>query len=147
MRVSDLTRQKPVSTTVDLGDGDTVTLTFDRNRVTPAWVQLAQKRDEDQDALSLPKALADVLLGWDVTDDDGAVFPPVADNIAVLSYPAQRDLLARIMEAAVPSDAEGKASPATSPAVSATSTVTETASLNGPATSPLPVPSASPSQT
>ncbi len=142
--LSSLTRAKPTQAVIDLGDGDTVTLTFDRNRVTPAWVALASKRDEEQDPLSLPKALADVIDQWDVTND--GPFPPTAENIAVLSYPAQRTLLEKIMVAAVPSSEEGKASGSPQPIPSSVSTPV-TQSQNGTVTSTLPVPSASQSLT
>ena len=147
MRVSELTRAKPVDATIDLGDGDVINLAFDRNKVTPAWVQLAQKRDEEQDTLSLPKALEDVILSWNVTNDDGSSFEPTADNIAVLSYPAQSDLLRRIMEQAVPSRVEGNASPVPSSTPSTTSMAPEPTPQNGLVTLPSPELSASPSPT
>lgn len=147
MRVSDLTRPKLVTTTIDLGDGDSVNVVFDRNRVTPAWAAEANRRDEDQDALSLPKALEDVISEWDVTNDDGTQFLPTAANIAVFSYPVQRELLTQILSAAVPSDAEGKASASPQSIPSSGSTETLAVSQNGTVTSTLPVPSASPSQT
>jgi hypothetical protein len=141
--LSSLTRAKPTTAVIE-HDGDTITLTFDRNRVTPAWVAEASRRDEEQDPLSLPKALASVISEWDVTND--GPFPPTAENIAVLSYGAQRSLLEKIMVAAVPSDAEGKASASQQPIPSSVSTPA-TSSPNGTVTSTLPVPSASPSQT
>ncbi len=147
MRVSELTRAKPVDATIDLGDGDVINLSFDRNKVTPAWVALAQKRDEEQDTLSLPKALEDVIVSWDVTNDDGSPFPPTAVNVAVLSYPAQSDLLRRIMEQAVPSRVEGNASPVPSSIPLSDSTVPQPISPNGPVTLPSPELSASPSPT
>jgi hypothetical protein len=109
---SHLTRPKPRNATVDLGDGDTINITFDANKKTQHWMREAQTRDEAQDSLSLPKALASVLIGWDVTEDDGSAFPPTPENIAVLSYPAQSEFLRRIIGVAVPSDAEGEASSA-----------------------------------
>jgi len=115
--------------------------------VTPAWVQLAQKRDEEQDTLSLPKALEDVILSWDVTNDDGSSFAPTAENVAVLSYPAQSDLLRRIMEQAVPSRVEGNASPVPSSTPSTTSMAPEPTPQNGLVTLPSPELSPSPSPT
>jgi hypothetical protein len=147
MRVSDLTRPKPTEATIDLGDGDTIVLTFDRNRVTPAWITLAARRDDEKDTLSLPKALADVIMSWDVTDDNGAPFPPTPDNLAVFSYPAQRDLLTRIMQQAVPGEAEGKALSVPTSTVPSASTQPPPTSPNGQVTSQLPEPSASPSPT
>lgn len=142
--LSSLTRAKPTQAMIDLGDGDTVTLMFDRNRVTPAWVALASKRDEEQDPLSLPKALAEVISEWDVTNE--GPFPPTPENIAVLSYPAQRSLLEKIMVASVPSSEEGNGSGGQQPIRSSVSTPITT-SQNGTVTSTLPGPSASLSQT
>ena len=147
MRVSDLTRTKPTTASVDLGDGDTIQLTFDRNKVTPAWVTVAQRRDEEQDTLSVPKALADVLLSWDVVNDDGTEFPPTPENIAVFSYPVQTRLLEMVLAAAVPTRAEGNASANTSATAAPDSTSSQVTHQNGLAPSPSLAPSASPSPT
>lgn len=146
--IGSLTRQKPVETIIDLGDGDAVAVVFDRNRITPFWVADAQRRENESDALTLPKALADVMISWDVTaDDQGGAFPPTPENIGVLSVSAQGALLEQIMRAAVPSDAEGKASSGT-PSIPNTSSLERPALLqNGQPTSPSPSASTSPSPT
>lgn len=141
-----LTRAKPTSCEIDLGEGDIVKVTFDRNKITPAWMQSAEKRDNERDVLSLPKALSEVILLWDVTSD-GEPFGHTPENIAQLSYPAQQGLLQRIIEAAVPASEEGNVSSNTSSTPSQSSS-SEPASLqNGQAPSPSPTPSASPSPT
>lgn len=145
--ISNLTRAKPTTATVDLGDGDTVTVEFDRNRITPAWVKAASEREAGEDPMSLPSALAEVILNWDVTNDDGTPFPPLMENLAVLSFPAQNGLLRAMLQAAVPGAAEGNASPHTSAAPSPASTPDVTSSQNGQATSTSPEPSASLSPT
>lgn len=147
MRVSELTRQKLKDISIDLGDGDSITLTFDLNGVTPAWVSETQRRDQEQDVLSLPKCLSEVIIKWDVTNEDGSEYPPLAENISVLSYGAQSRLLTQIMTASVPSDAEGNASSGTPSSASSSSTQSELTSQNGQLTSPSPAPSASPSPT
>ena len=147
MRVSDLTRQKLVNATLDLGDGDVVALTFDRNRITPAWIAEAAERDKEQDALSLSKALADVILSWDVYQETEGDFPPSAENIAVLSFATQSELLKQMIEQSAPSRAEGNASSVPSSTPPSTFTVPEPTSPNGQATSPSPALSASPSPT
>lgn len=125
--IRSLTRPKPVEVPIDIGDGDTVTVVFDRNRVAPAWVASASERDRDEDRLSLAKALAEVILDWDVTDD-GAPFPPTFANIAVFSFPAQQALIRSILEAAVPGAAEGNDSASTSSSA-ATASTSEPATL------------------
>lgn len=138
-----LTRQKPVDTTIDLGDGETIQLTFDANMVTPRWVAETERRVNDRDTLSLPKALAEAIIAWDVTDD-GQPFEPSADNISRLSFPAMGLFFERIMEAAVPGVAEGNASSlsASEPRL-ATSEETLPSSLNGSDTLTSPQGSAS----
>jgi hypothetical protein len=143
MRVSDLTRPKPRNADIDLGDGDTVHVVFDSNKVTPNWVAEAKTRDEAEDVLSLPKCIAEVMISWDVTADDGSAYPPTAENIAVLSHPALSKLLLKILSSAMPSDAEGKASSEPPSTLSATSTDPAPTFQNGQPTSPSPVPSAS----
>jgi hypothetical protein len=144
---SHLTRPKPRNAQVDLGDGDVLNITFDANKITPAWLREAKVRDDEQDSYSLPKALADVLLGWDVTEDDGSAFPPIAENIGQFSYPVQSELLTSILTAAVPASEEGNVSsaPSLNP-LSASMEIQPSSAPNG-ATSPSPTPSASPSPT
>ena len=139
MRVSEITRQKPVEAVIDLGDGDTITLQFDRNMVTPAWVEEGRK-----DAF-LSRALAEVILSWDVVNDDGSPYEPTAENLAVFSFDAQSRLLEHIVEAAVPSRAEGNASSAPTSTPPTGSTPLPATPQNGMVTSPSPVLSASPS--
>ena len=141
-----LTRQKPREALIDLGDGDSVRIVFDSNRVTPLWVDETQKRVNNQDSLSLPKALSDVILEWDVTDE-GAPFPPSAENIAKLSFPVMGLFFERIMDAAVPSSEEGNASSDISSSPSQSSTPPPVNLQNGPAPSTSPLSSASPSPT
>lgn len=147
MRVSDLTRERPTDVTIDLGDGDTVALTFDRNAVTPAWVATTEQRVKDSDTLSLPRSLADVILSWDVYQETEGDFPPTPENVAVFSFPAQSSLFQQIMDAAVPSRAEGNDSSApisTPPLASAEPAPTPP---NGVVPSPSAELSASPSPT
>ena len=72
-KLTRLTRRKPVTVEIDLGDGDTLVVEYDRNRVTPNWVGVAQDRVNAQDVLATSTALAEVILQWDVTDDGAAV--------------------------------------------------------------------------
>jgi hypothetical protein len=142
--IRNLTRQKPTAARIDMGDGDTVSLTFDANAITPAWMDEAQRRaTEDADALSLARSLAHVILSWDVTEE-GQPFPPTAKNISVLSFHALRALLDAVVTAAVPGSEEGNASNAISSSPDTSSTPTQASPQNGPQPSSLPLPSASP---
>ena len=132
---SHLTRPKPRQVLVDLGEGDTLSIVFDANRITPAWMREAQERDEATDPLSLPTALAEVILRWDVTEEDGAEFAPTAANLAEFSYPVQSLLLTEILKAAVPSSEEGNASSDTSATASTDSASSQASLQNGQAPS------------
>ena len=142
--INALTRRKPVTVEIDLGDGDTLVVEYDRNRVTPNWVGVAQDRVNAQDVLATSTALAEVILQWDVTDD-GAPFPPTAENIGRLSFSAQSALFAKIMEASVPSSEEGNDSSDTS--ASGRSEATFQTHPNGPSASVSPPSLTSPSPT
>ena len=144
--ISNLTRRKIVTTTVDI-DGESVQVTFDRNKITPAWVAATQERDREKDALSIPKAFAEVIVEWDITDEAGDPYPPTVENIAVFSSLILGEFMGQIIEASVPGAAEGKDLPATSPVPSPVSTPTGETSRNGHQTSTSPEPSASLSPT
>jgi len=142
--ISSLTRQKPRTAQIDLGEGDTINLTFDANAVTPHWMDEAQRRaTENADVLSLSRSLAHVVLSWDVTDE-GQPFPPTAENISVLSFSALRGFLDAVVTAAVPGAAEGEDSANISSTPSTDSMPLQANPQNGPSPSALPLPSASP---
>lgn len=144
--IGQITRQVIREAHVDLGEGDVVVVKFDRNKITPAWIQESEQR-EKSDSQSLPKGLAEVILDWDVTDNDGSPYPPTAENLARLSYPVQAEILGAMVKAAVPSRAEGNDSsePASTPSTDS-SGLAET-SPNGQETLPSPAPSVSQSPT
>jgi hypothetical protein len=141
--IGHLTREKRVAVPIDLGDGDTLNVVFDANKITPAWVQKTQ----DADVMAVARALADVLFEWDVTDEQGQPYPPTVENLAALSYPVETKIAMRLIEASSPSSEEGNdlsKQPGTPPTASGAPAVT---SQNGPATEPSPSVSASPSPT
>jgi hypothetical protein len=146
--LSQLSRVRPMNADVDLGEGDVVHIVFDSNKITPAWMQESQVRAGANDALAIPKSLAGVLISWDVTEDDERTpLLPTEANIALFSYPAQREILKRVMDAAMPSDAEGEGSSSPSKEPSTASTGEQPMHQNGAATSPSPEHSASLSKT
>jgi hypothetical protein len=125
-----LTRPKLERATIDLGDGDTVALEFDANKVTPRWMNHTMEGAANTDLLVLAKALNEVLTAWDITDN-GEPFPPSVDNIAVLSFPAVNLLFEEVCKAAAPSDAEGNASSPSASEPALASTQESQSSQNG----------------
>lgn len=123
-----LQRPKPTSLTVDLGEGETLNLVYDKNAITPATLELG-----------LARGLPVVIVEWDLTDD-GEPFPPVEENVAQLSYTIQHALMDAIVSDATPSDAEGNGSSASAPAQSSASEQTPPSSPNGSDSSTSPQP-------
>lgn len=147
MRVSDLTRPKPVAASIDLGDGDVVNVIFDRNKVTPRWIEESQQRVENSEAQATSQMLADVILEWDVTEDDDSPYAITPDNIMRLSLGVQALLFRHIFRSAMPADAEGKALSGPPSMLSSGSTAPAAGSPNGQEISPSPAVSASQSLT
>jgi hypothetical protein len=149
-----LQRPRPTTAVIEMGEGDQVRVTFDRNKITSEWDRENRRQAEDPTGGTLAKALADVILMWDVTEDDVPLSPTVA-NIERLSIPAQGDLFYRIMKASAPSDAEGEVSGALSsqsqlepqPGSTPQSPERVPTPQNGQEPSQSPAPSASPSPT
>ncbi len=102
--------QKIVGAAVELGPDYIVNVRFNASALTPAWVRDTQRRADDSDPLSMAKAVADILVEWDVTNDDGSPYPPTADNLAVFSFVELGAFVERMIEAATPASAEGNAS-------------------------------------
>ena len=143
---SSVHRPKPTTATIDLGDGETLTLVFDRDRITPDWLRASQEATED--AYVFATALAEVIDSWDLYEEDGVTLVPTsADEIATLSFDALAAILKAIGEAAAPSRAEGNASSKPSSIPPSDSTAPPSTPQNGPVTSPSPELSASPSPT
>lgn len=138
-------RARPQTAEIDLV-GDMLMLTFDAERVTPRWMNDTMQALEVQDMLAVPKALAHVIIEWDLTDD-GNPYLPSGENIAELSFPVVQELFEAVCRSAAPSDAEGNAgSPSASEPPSASASESPS-SLNGGATETSPRPSASLSST
>lgn len=111
--ISSVKRQKPTAAGIDLGDSESLNMVFDAERVTPRWMAETMAQLEQQDMLAVPKALAAVLLSWDLTDD-GQPYPPTVANLSDFSFPVIQSLYEAICTAAAPSSAEGNGSPASS---------------------------------
>ena len=138
--VSSVRRPRIVETAVDF-DGELVTVTFDANRLTPAWIAAVQ--NEQADPMAAPRALASLIVGWDITDDAGGVWPPSPENLATFAAPFIGTMLEAMVAAATPTEAEGKASAVPLPTPLSTSTVQTQTSRNGQATSTSPLVSGS----
>jgi len=107
----------------------------------------AVQRDEVNDPLSLAKALSDLILDWDVTEDDGSPFSPTPENLALLAYPVLNTLMERLILEYQPTRAEGEGSRNSSSTPSTVSDPSAENHQNGQEPSSLQLPSTSPSTT
>lgn len=142
--ISGITRPDPVEFTATLG-GESVTVVFDGAKLTSRWAQAVRNAEAAEDLDVIVGKLSEILISWDVTDEQGAEVPPSKDVLLDLPAKALGALTQRLQEAALPSDAEGNAS---SPSVSVQPSGSEETSEsfpNGSDTSSLPAPSTVPS--
>jgi hypothetical protein len=144
--VSHLKRPKLIQASVEV-EGETVSVTFDRNRVTLAWAAEVKKAREAWDPDALARTSADVIADWDITNDDGTPFPPTPENLASLPTTVMGRLSDAIAEAATPSESEGKDSSQPPETLSSTSSPLQRTHPNGEVISTSPSVSASPSPT
>lgn len=144
--IGSLKKPKLAVATVEL-DGETVEVSFDRNAVTFGWAADALHAFQSKDARAIATTLSQVIHSWDITEEDGTPYPPVAANVE--SLPAE--LLGLIMDsievASTPSRAEGNDSSGPTSTEPGISTEPAATSQNGTATSPSPKPSVVPSLT
>jgi hypothetical protein len=130
---------KILTTSVDF-DAERLEFSFDANKVTPRWFGEQQRLLEEQDVNAIAKAMAEILVDWNLTIAEA----PAEISVDVLALFPIPHLMA-MMEATVslPSRAEGEASSEPSPGPSTDSTVTPPPPPNGAAISGSPAPSES----
>lgn len=141
--ISSLTRPLIIRATTDIR-GEQVTVEFDRSKVTFGWIKRMREALVESDVVAMAGEFAAAIHGWDITNEDGTPFPPTVENFERLPEDVLGLIFASMRDAAVPGEAEGKASPATTAAASEDSRATGTVSPNGPPTLPSPTVSASP---
>lgn len=136
-----------VAARVKYGD-ETVSFQFDNSRVTSAWAARTHQLIAENDVLVAAKAMSEVMVSWDLLEDDEQTpYPLTVETLSGLPTKLMGKMMEALNEAAVPGEAEGKASSVPTSTQPLVSTEPPQTSLNGPATSPSPVPSASPSPT
>ena len=145
-KFSSLTKQHPVTVTFGFED-ESLTISFDRNRITQRWLNNVGKGMQDDDPSSIARLVLEVLIAWDVEDEHGNRLEPTVDLLEQLPLTAFMELTKAISEAAVPASEEGEgSSEGLSRPVSA-SLENSPPLQNGPQPSPSPQPSASQSPT
>jgi hypothetical protein len=133
----------PADATIELTEGVSVVLRFDRNKTNSYWYDAVQAGIKAADNFAIADALAVVAIDWDLYNEVEGDYPPTRENIAALSLGAQSELFGAIVDAATPGRAEGNASANTSDTAVLASTSLPASPQNGPEPSPSPELSAS----
>jgi hypothetical protein len=131
-------RSKIKQVVLDLGEGDSLNISFDSNRVTKDMLE------RNQAEIDFSAVLAELISGWDLMED-GQALPITTEVIERLSIPIQAQIFQEIMRAAVPRSEEGNDSSATSFSRNMDSMGQPASPPNGQDPSSSPAPSASPS--
>ena len=79
-----LRRAVIVNHTIDFGDNVTVKFVYDRNKITDSWMGQWEQLEAERNAPLMNAMLDDLILGWDVTNEDGTPFPKTEENIGFL---------------------------------------------------------------
>jgi hypothetical protein len=104
---------RPTPATLELEEGVSVTVMFDRNRTNSFWHDAVQSGIQAADNFAIAQALADVAISWDLYNTVEGDYPPTMENIASLSLGSQAELFGAIVDAATPARAEGNVSGST----------------------------------
>lgn len=146
---SQVHKPKLTQAVIDLGDDYTLTIVFDRNKITPAWIDAADTAAKvDQNIYAVSGALAEVIESWDLYEDDGVTVVPITgEEIGALSFEALSVIMQSMIEASAPSSAEGNALSEPRSTQPGDSTEQLPTPPNGQQTLQSPTPSASPSLT
>lgn len=145
-RLSSITRPKIVTADVDV-NGELLHVEYNANGVTLAWSAALTAAHVAQDVNEVARLLCAIIVGWDIANEDGSPLPVNADTVALIPSPVLERIMEAMRDAAVPSDAEGKASSAQPSTASSDFAEPPQTSPNGQATSLSPELSAYPSPT
>ncbi len=143
-------KPRVVNHSIDFWGGD-VKFVYDANKLRDSWINEWAAVEAQGDAGKLNEMLDDLIINWDVTNEDGTPFSKTAQTIGELfTIPDKTLILRELMTAMNPSSEEGNAS-STSSGVSApvaeSSAPEPTISPNGSTTTESQNVSASPSVT
>ena len=136
--------------TVDVGNGSSLNVTFDKLAVTTEWARRLDDAASSGDVMAAAEGLAQVITVWDLTEDDGTPVAPTASELALLSLGTLDSLGTQLVDAAKPGAAEKNVLSASSAGSTAAAGVSEQVLPifpDGVATSPSPESSASLSPT
>ena len=143
-------KPRVVNHAIDFWGGD-VKFIYDANNLRDSWINEWAALEAQGDSGKLNEMLDDLIINWDIQNEDGTVFPKTPEAIGELfTIPDKTLILRELMTALNPSSEEGNESSTstadTAPQAASSEEPSQT-SPNGSAVSPLPNVSASPSVT
>lgn len=116
--VSHFRRPRVVNHTIDF-DGVAVKFVYDANKLRDSWIEEWTALEQQSEGGKLNEMLDDLIITWDLVNDDGSSFPKTPATIGeVFTIPDKALILRELLAAVRPSSEEGNAS-ATSSAVMA----------------------------
>ena len=148
--VSHFRKPRVVNHTIDFGGVD-VKFVYDANKLRDSWIQEWTALEAQSNGGKLNEMLDDLIINWDLTNDDGSAFPKTPDGIGdVFTIPDKALILRELLAAVRPSSEEGNASSASSESSAPAAELSgqeSPSSPNGSQTSESQTVSASPSVT
>lgn len=144
-------RPRVVNHTIDFFGSD-VKFVYDSNKLRDSWINEWAAIEAQSDGGKLNEMLDDLILSWDIVNDDGSPYPKSAETIGELfTIPDKSKILRDLMTAMNPTEDEKGGFQAPSPSPQSDSTEPTSTSQpqpsNGSQTSESPTTSASPSVT
>jgi hypothetical protein len=110
-------RPRVVNHTIDFYGVD-VKFVYDANKLRDSWIQEWSALEEESQGGKLNEMLDDLIISWDIVNDDGSRFPKTAETIGDLfTIPDKSVVLRELMTAVRPSSEEGNASSTSSVAL------------------------------
>ncbi|MGI6376429.1 MAG: hypothetical protein GX601_06710 [Anaerolineales bacterium] len=104
MRLSDLGRERTISVQYE---GAAIAVTFSPKAANAEWLE-QMASDADERSKSFVELLADVLVHWDVEDDDGQPLPPTAQILRQVPFDLLNLLGEQILESLAPKKANAR---------------------------------------
>jgi hypothetical protein len=140
-------RPRVVNHTIDFF-GVEVKFVYDANKLRDSWINEWAAIEQKSDGGKLNEMLDDLILGWDIRNDDGTEYPKSTETIGELfTIPDKSIILRELMLALNPTEDEKGGSSEPSSTLSTDSTAPAETSPNGSETSQSQTVSASPSVT
>lgn len=114
--VAHFRKPRVVNHTVDFY-GEGVKFVYDANKLRDSWINEWAALEARSDGSKLNEMLNDLIIAWDITNDDGSAYPKTPEAMELFTIPDKTKIMRELMVALNPTSEEGNASSASSPAM------------------------------